>query len=83
MLVRGPGDSFNSGGVVAEFPAGGFGKFVPDHELIIIASRSELAVFGIPAKAADFLLVADKFAEELIGLSDVAVVDEAVTGARG
>jgi len=83
MLVRGPGDSFHCGGVVAEFPERGFGEFVPDHELIVIASRSELPVFSVPAQATNFLLVADKFAEELVGLANVAMVDEAVTGAGG
>lgn len=83
MLVRRPGDSFDSGGVVAEFPERGFGEFIPDHELVIVATRSELPVFGVPAQTTDFLLVANKLAEELVGLTDVTVVDEAVTRAGG
>ncbi len=79
----GPGDCFDGGGVLAEFPEGGFVELVPDHEFVVVAARGELPVFCVPVQAADFLLVADEFAEVLFGLSYVAVVDEAVARARG
>lgn len=42
-VVRGPGDGLYGGGVVAEFPEGGFsvGRVaadIPDHEFVVVAS---------------------------------------------
>ena len=81
--MRRPRDGFDGGGVVAEFPQGRFGQFIPNHELVVVATGCELPIFGVPAQPADFLLVADKFSQVLVGLTDVAVVDEAVAGAGG
>ena len=81
--MRRPGDGFDGGGVVAEFPQGGLGQFIPDHQFVVVAAGSELAVFGVPAQAADLLLMADEFPNELIGLPDVTVVDETVARAGG
>ena len=68
--------------MVAKFPERRFIKLVPDHEFIIVTTRSELSVFGVPVKAADFLFVADKFAEVLFGLPHIAVIDETIARAR-
>ena len=81
--MGGPGDGFHGGGVVAKFPERGFVEFVPYHKLVVIAARGKLPIFGVPVKAANFLLMADKFSEILFGLSHIAVIDEAVAGARG
>ena len=79
--MGGPGDRFDRSGVVAESPLRFFGEFVPHHEFVVVATGGELTVVGVPAETADFLFVSDELAEVLVWLSDVAVIDEAVSGA--
>ena len=67
----------------AEAVERGLCKFVPDKELVVVATRGELAVLAVPAEAAHFLLVAGEAAAVLVGGAHVAVVDHAVAGARG
>ena len=83
VLVRRPRDRFYGSGVLAKFPERGFIQLVPDHEFVIVPPRGELPVLGVPVQAADFLLMPDEFAEVLLRLADVAVVDEAVAAAGG
>ena len=82
MLVRGPGDSFDGGGVVTKLPERCFVEFVPDHEFVVVAARGELSIFGVPVEAANFLFVANKLAEILFGLPHITVIDETIAGAR-
>lgn len=83
MLVRGPGDGLDSRGMITKFPERRFAKFVPDHQFVVVAARCELPVLSVPVQTADFLFVADEFAEVLFRLSYVTMIDEPVPRARG
>lgn len=77
-----PGYSFDRRSVFAELPQRSFGEFVPDHEFVVIAPRSQLPVLSVPTQATDFLFVAYQFSKVLIWLSDVPVKNKAVPRAR-
>ena len=76
-----PRDGLHGCDVAAEAVQRCFGELVPDAEFIVVAAGCELAIFCVPAKAADFLFVTCKAAEVLVGGADVAMVDEAVARA--
>jgi len=68
--------------VLAELEGGFVVELVPDHELVVVTSRSELLVFVVPLQTADLLLVTGKLAKPLIRLSDITVVDGAIPRSR-
>ena len=51
---------------------------VPDEQLVVVASRSQLLLGRTPLESADFLLVAFKFGEEVVLHSEVTVQDTLV-----
>jgi hypothetical protein len=46
----------------AELEKRSFRKLIPDHKLVVVPTRSELAIFTVPSEATDFLLVPNKLA---------------------
>ena len=74
-----PSNCLDSGLVLAPLKCRLGVEFLPHHELVVVASGSELSVFLIPFQSADFLLVADQLAKPLLWLPDISVVDCAVS----
>ena len=78
ILVRRPADSLHCSCVLVEFHDWFIRVKVPNHELVVIATRSELLVVKRPLQPANFLLMACHLLEVLtwstkISLQDVAV----------
>jgi hypothetical protein len=76
--VRAPGNGLDGSLVLAELEGRLVVELVPDHELVVVASGSQLVVFVIPLEAANFLLVASELAKPLRGLSHVTMVDGSI-----
>jgi len=58
-------------------------QLVPYHQLVVIASGSELLVLMVPLQTANLLLVTSKLAKPLVRLSNIAVVDGAIPRSGG
>ena len=69
--------------MIAELPQRRFRELVPDHELVIVPARGELAVLCVPSKPADFLLVPDQLPQILIGLAHISVEDQPIARPGG
>jgi hypothetical protein len=65
-VVGGPRDGFDGGGVGGEGVEGLVVEAVPDEEFVVVAAGGELAFFGVPAEAADFLFMGSEFAEIVV-----------------
>ena len=58
-------------------------ELVPDHELIVVATRGELAIITVPPETANFLLMTNQLPQPLIRRSDISMIYQAISGARG
>ena len=77
--MRAPRDSLNSSLVLTELECRLSIEFVPDHQLVIIASGGELLIFVVPLQTTNLLLVSDKFSKPLVWLPYIAMVYNAVS----
>lgn len=77
--MRAPSNGLDGSLVFTPLKSGLGVEFLPHHELVVVASRGELSILLVPLETTDFLLVTDKLAKPLLWLSDVAMVDCAVS----
>mmetsp|Transcript_26655 Transcript_26655/g.84844 ORF Transcript_26655/g.84844 Transcript_26655/m.84844 type:complete len:297 (-) Transcript_26655:20-910(-) len=82
MLMWGPGNCFDCGGVVGEANDRVRVVHVPDEELVIISPRGKLLVVKGPAQAANLLLVAYQLAGVVLRNPDISLENKAVSAAR-
>lgn len=74
-----PRNGLHSGLVFAPLKSRLSVEFFPYHELVIVASGCKLSIFLVPFQPADLLLVTDKLAKPLLRLSNVSMVDCAIS----
>jgi len=78
-VVRSPGNGFYGSSMGAKGVEGFIVCAVPDEEFIVVSAGSELALFRIPAEAADFLFVGCEFAEVVVGYSYISMENRPIS----
>lgn len=73
MLVRRPGNRLDRRRVFGEPIQWRLVQLIPHYKLVVIASGSQLTIFGIPFEATNFLLVAGQASKPLVGRTNVTV----------
>ena len=73
VLVRGPGQSLNCGGMLRKLVYGTRRVQVPNQKFIIVAARSEGLLVEGPFQAAHLLFVSCELADEGVGEAQIAV----------